>query len=248
MTSPTVFVDLVSPRCLAGPGDPRWATEPLKEAGWTVRPYPGLSTHLTCTSPDRGTQLVHDVSGWTLTHAGPSRQWTASFGFCTPVEIVAAVLDAVTDPAPAGQPDPFFPFEQAGWRPNSHGDGLASHDGTTEVARLGDSGLATTVWEGPDFVWASYLHPDTPPHIVHAFATALTSPQAVPRAGHPHVPPHRLTDRAGLLRCTRRELPADAFDRALAERVKALAARHPAPARLPAPASPAARPGHSARP
>ncbi|WP_129287493.1 DUF317 domain-containing protein [Streptomyces sp. GZWMJZ-114] len=239
--------DFISPRCLAGPGDPRWATTPLREAaGWTARSSPDPSTHGTYTSPDRRTQLVHDVSGWTVAHTGRPREWFATFGFCTPVEIVAAVLDAVTDPDPVRRPDPVSPFEHAGWKPNRQGDGLASPDGTTEVVRLSDSGLATTVWDGPDFLWASYLHPHTPSHVAHAFASALTSPEAAPRAGHPRLPLHGLHNRSGLLRRTTRELTADALDRALAERVKTLADRRP-PQPTPR-ATPPPPPRHGHRP
>ncbi|MCZ0997549.1 DUF317 domain-containing protein [Streptomyces mirabilis] len=62
-----------------------------------------------------------DGQWWTLHHTpAPGRPaWYASFGARTPVEMIGAFLDALTDPnaATAVEADPYEPLRQAGWVP-----------------------------------------------------------------------------------------------------------------------------------
>ncbi|MEU3551618.1 DUF317 domain-containing protein [Streptomyces longwoodensis] len=52
---------------------------------------------------------------------GPARLG-ASFGARTPVELIAAFTDALTDPAPAASTpsDPYEPLRQSAWQPPGH--------------------------------------------------------------------------------------------------------------------------------
>ncbi|WP_226962725.1 DUF317 domain-containing protein [Streptomyces sp. C8S0] len=76
-------------------------------------------------SPDQKAllRLEPDPDGqwWTLHHAAePDRPaWYASFGARTPVELIAAVTDTLTGPAPtASAPsDPYEPLRKMAWAP-----------------------------------------------------------------------------------------------------------------------------------
>ncbi|WP_405961869.1 DUF317 domain-containing protein [Streptomyces sp. NBC_00024] len=81
-----------------------------------------------------------DGQWWTLSHAAePDRPaWYASVGARTPVELIAAVTDTLTDPAStASAPsDPYEPLRQIGWSPYGD-DGLVSPDKAAYLERLG---------------------------------------------------------------------------------------------------------------
>ncbi|MDT9685029.1 DUF317 domain-containing protein [Streptomyces sp. TRM76323] len=116
----------VSPRHFAGPGDPQWVTVPLHRAcGWSYGHDP-LAPRVLLSGPGQKALLrlqpepEPDRQWWTLRHAAaPDRPaWYASFGARTPVEIIAAVTDTLTDPAdpadPAADTDPYGPLLEAG--------------------------------------------------------------------------------------------------------------------------------------
>jgi hypothetical protein len=172
-TPETVEVDFITPRHLAGGGDPAWITVPLHRAcGWSHR-----------LEPDP------DDQWWTLQHvAEPDRPaWYASFGARTPVELIAAFTDALTDPAPAADApcDPYGALRQAGWSP--YGDnGLASPDKTAYVERLGtptdpEAWFITVTLGMRQKVWQARFGAHTPPHLVTAFTAALGDPKPVHR-------------------------------------------------------------------
>ncbi|MFG2592284.1 DUF317 domain-containing protein [Streptomyces sp. NPDC048438] len=246
--SPTlgaVEVDFVTPRHLAGGGDPAWVTVPLHRAcGWS-HGDDSLVPRVLLSSPGHKA-LLHlwpDPAGqwWTLSHAGETEQpaWYASFGARTPVELIAAATDALTDPAPPTDApfDPYEPLRQTGWSPTAAGNGLASPDGTAYLQRLGGAeepgAWFVTAALGPDRpVWQARFGEHTPARLVTAFTAALADPKPVLRIDsgrslptrNPNIVTRQTTD-------VRAELLAGALE----ERVRSLAARQAAPPTSPAP-------------
>jgi hypothetical protein len=236
----TVEVDFIAPRHLAGGGDPAWITVPLHRAcGWSHGNDP-LMPRVLLSSPDQKALLrlepAHDGQWWTLQHAaGPDRPaWYASFDARTPVEIIAAVTDALTHPAPtvSAPADPYGPLRQIAWSPPSIGGaGLVSPDGTAYVQRRGNAQkpgawfVTVTLGSNRRPVWQARFGEHTPPHLITAFTTALTDPRPVMRTCTSSAVPTR--DPA-LVTHTRREVPAAQVASALEDRVRALAARHTA--------------------
>ncbi|MGW4441924.1 DUF317 domain-containing protein [Streptomyces sp. NPDC004682] len=253
-TSETVEVDFITPRHLAGGGDPAWVTVPLHRAcGWSYGHDP-LMPRVLLSSPDQQAllRLEPDPDGqwWTLAHVRqPDRPaWYASFGARTPVELIAAVTDTLTHPAPPANAacDPYEPLRQIGWSSTFRADRLVAPDGTAYVERPGDttepgSWFVTTAL-GPDRpVWQARFSEHTAPHLVAAFTTALADPHPVARLGSPRGLP---TLNPGLV--TRRSIPVRAalVAAALEKRVHALAARRGGPAPSPSPRRP---PGKNTR-
>ncbi|GAA1160129.1 DUF317 domain-containing protein [Streptomyces hebeiensis] len=251
----TVEVEFIAPRHLAGGGDPAWITVPLHRAcGWSYGHDP-LMPRVILSSPDQQAllRLDPDPDGqwWTLHHApGAGRPaWYASFGARTPVEIIAAVTDALTNPdttAPAGA-DPYEPLQHAGWSPTTVENGYVSPDGTACVQRPGSARtgpwFATSTLGPTQPVWQARFGEHTPPHLITAFTAALTDPTPVPRTTTPLSTATHHPDR---ITRTTRHMPAAQVAFALEDRVSALAARHPAtPAGHPAPRRPPAGPGRT---
>ncbi|MDF6066126.1 DUF317 domain-containing protein [Streptomyces sp. JH010] len=244
-TPETVEVDFIAPRHLAGGGDPAWITVPLHRAcGWSHGNDP-LMPRVLLSSPDQKAllRLEPDPDGqwWTLSHAAePDRlAWYASFGARTPVELIAAATDALTDPAPpAGAPsDPFEPLRQIGWSPAPADNGLVSPDGTAYLQRLGSAeepgAWFVTATLGPDRpVWQARFGVHTPARLVTAFTAALADPKPVPRIDSgrslPTRDPNVVTPRTT-------DVLAVYVAGALEERVHSLAARHAAPPTSPVP-------------
>ncbi|MFI7102733.1 DUF317 domain-containing protein [Streptomyces sp. NPDC050161] len=238
---------LVTPRHLAGGGDPAWVTVPLHRAcGWSHGHDP-LMPRVILSSPDQKAVLrldpTPDGPWWVLQHApvGGQRAWSASFGARTPVEIIAAVTDALTDPAPATAPapDPYEPLRQAGWGEGRDDGGLASPDGIAHVEHFVHG--ATDCWfvkaaisEDPEGqIWRAYFSGETPPHLVAAFTRALSDQTPLSRDPHPlRVSAYGRRN----IQLSYRQLPPDEVAFALERRVKALADRSSRPA--PAPRSP----------
>ncbi|MEW2620870.1 DUF317 domain-containing protein [Streptomyces sp. NPDC048106] len=246
----TVEIDFITPRHLAGGGDPAWITVPLYRAcGWSYGDDP-LMPRVLLSSPDQKALLWlepdPDDQWWTLHHAAePDRPaWYASFGARTPVELIAAVTDALTDPAPATDAlcDPYGALRQAGWSP--YGDnGLASPDKTAYVERLGtpaDPGawFVTVTLGTYQKVWQARFGAHTPPHLVAAFTTALADPKPVLRTDGPGALPTR--DTTIVTRNTTNVLAVYVAS-ALEERGRRLAGRS-----TPSPAPPPADPAHRA--
>jgi len=230
----TADVDFIAPRHLAGGGDPAWITVPLHHAcGWSYGQDP-LMPRVFLTSPDQKAhlRLEPDPDGqwWTLHHTTtPDRPaWYASFGARTPVETIAAFVDALTDPATATavETDPYEPLRQAAWAPAGGAqNGLVSPDATTYVQRSGSWFATTTLNSGSRPVWQARFGEHTPPRLIAAFTTSLADPSPVPRSMDtqrlPTLNPHLVTR-------TQREVPAKQAAFALEDRVRALGARRPA--------------------
>jgi Domain of unknown function (DUF317) len=108
----------VTPRALAGPGEPGTALEVLREAGWQVQDDDLANAH--AWSPDAlvyvgflpegkagrqhagagavAAQTLWEVRAYRRPNV-PSPVWTATFDDLTPAELVAAFLAAAADPA-----------------------------------------------------------------------------------------------------------------------------------------------------
>ncbi|GGJ04724.1 DUF317 domain-containing protein [Streptomyces brasiliensis] len=246
-TSETVEVDFITPRHLAGGGDPAWITVPLHRAcGWSHGNDP-LMPRVLLSSPDQKAllRLAPDPDGqwWTLHHAAEEDRpaWYASFGARAPVELIAAFTDALTDPTPAASTpcDPYEPLRQSAWQPPAIGaDGLVSPDKTAYVQRLGTAqepgAWFVTASFGPERkpVWQARFGEHTPARLIAAFTTALTDPHPAARTGSLRTLPTRDPDVV-----TRRttDVLAVHVAAALEERVHALAARHTIPPATPDP-------------
>ncbi|MDI3418586.1 DUF317 domain-containing protein [Streptomyces luteolus] len=244
----TVEVDFITPRHLAGGGDPAWITVPLHRAcGWSYGDDP-LMPRVLLSSPDQKALLRlepdPDDQWWNLLHSAEPNQpaWYASFGARTPVELIAAVTDALTDPAPDTDAlcDPYGALRQNGWTP--YGDsGLASPDKTAYVERLGtpaDPGAwFASVTLGTHEVWQARFGAHTPPPLVAAFTDALADPKPVHRIDSgcslPTLDPDVVTRQFI-------DVPAVYVAGALEDRVRSLAARHTAtaPVAIPSPQAP----------
>ncbi|WP_329309192.1 SPDY domain-containing protein [Streptomyces microflavus] len=191
----------VSPRYLAGPGDPRHITHALYAAGWTVHSDP-LHPVIRMKSPDLEHELVfkpspHHYHGWWKVHStlGPGH-WYASFSGDAPVEIIAGLTDALVHPSPAAASDDFAAvLADRGWNHTADefgGHKVVSPDRTTVAERRVSPSMGLCGWEieaarntgpyGPEgFLWRASLDPRTPGHVQSAIATALSDPAPVLR-------------------------------------------------------------------
>ncbi|MCX5238845.1 DUF317 domain-containing protein [Streptomyces prunicolor] len=246
-----VEVDYVAPRHLAGGGDPTWITVPLHRAcGWSPDHEP-LTPNVVLTSPDQKALLRlepdPDSQWWTLHHAPEptAPAWYASFGARTPVEFIAAVTDALTDPDAdtAAAPDPFEVLRQANWIPTGTQNGLVSRDGTAFVQRSHDASpwIATVMFKGYGTVWQAHFGERTPPRLISAFTASMTDPSPVARI----LDTRRLpTLNPNLVTRTQVGMRAGLVAFALEDRVRTLSARHTPPASPPS-APPGQPPGRS---
>ncbi|MEU9189247.1 DUF317 domain-containing protein [Streptomyces sp. NPDC048484] len=241
----TVEVDFITPRHLAGGGDPAWITVPLHRAcGWSHANDP-LMPRVLLSSPDQKALLrlepEPDGQWWTLTHAAePDRPaWYASFGAHTPVELIAAATDTLTDPVPAADAacDPYEPLQQIGWSPASADNGLVSPDGTAYLQRLGSAEepgawFVTAVLGSDRPVWQARFGEHTPTRLVTAFTAALADPAPVARADGVH---HLPTRNPNVVTRRTEDVLAVYAAGALEERVRSLAARRTVPSASPVP-------------
>ncbi|MFJ2739695.1 DUF317 domain-containing protein [Streptomyces sp. NPDC087440] len=235
---------LVAPRALAGIGDIRWLSMPLHQVyGWTASRDP-LTPSVLLTSPDQQAQVrlnPHpDTRWWDIWHAAtPGRPaWSVSAGSRTPVEILAALTDALTDPQPAPPGRDLHPYDllsEAGWGSSGQHDGLTSPDGYTDV-EVGYSALnvETAVNGDPEGqVWEAYLTRSTPLPLVNAFLQAVADTEPLPRdpSDIPFVVRQHLTTRTRHVTEPEIHLP-------LERRMTALAARSTTSPGPPAPQQP----------
>ncbi|MFJ7423353.1 DUF317 domain-containing protein [Streptomyces uncialis] len=188
----------ISPRHLAGGGDPRHVTEYLLARGWSDHSVPGYP-HVLLQSPDQRLQLVLEPgtpepreTWWRVSSAsaGPDPDWVAHFGGHTPVEMVAAFTDALLNPPPAQSPDIWPVLAARGWTLGRDRDAYAvSPDRTTHAVRHSMatySGPPLHDWRvetspprasgGLEYVWGAKITDGAPVHAVAAFMTALADP------------------------------------------------------------------------
>lgn len=253
MPSPTetVEVSFITPRHLAGGGDPTWITVPLHRAcGWSYEHDPLMPrVVLSSLNETAVLRLEPDADGrwWSLHHAAERNRpaWYASFGARTPVEVIAGFMDALTDPASPGPAtsDPYESLRQRAWSP-THGTapGLVAPDGNVFVQRLGEEhnpgAWFVTATLGPSRpLWQARFDEHTPPHLITAFTTALADPRPVWRTNGPlglaTLDP-KVISRQAL------DVPAVLVATALTGRVESLSARHDTPSADPSPPRPPA--------
>ncbi|MFG2979381.1 DUF317 domain-containing protein [Streptomyces sp. NPDC048331] len=192
----------ITPRYLADAGDPRHVTHALRSGGWSVDSDP-LHPSVRMTSPDRAFRLdlTPTPSGYTRwwridTNHGPGR-WSASFNGDTPVEIVAALTDALIRPEPE-EPLPAVVdiLTGRGWEHSSSETGsqkFASPDGIVQMELYISPVVGVMGWNveaarhhgehGPQGrLWRALLDEATPAHLLAAVAEAICSPAPVLRA------------------------------------------------------------------
>ncbi|OII62129.1 hypothetical protein BJP40_03745 [Streptomyces sp. CC53] len=222
---------LISPRYLAGPGDPAWVTAALHGgAGWSHGHDP-LMPRVVLTSPDQKTllRLEPDLNEpwWHLAHRDgrTGSIWNASFGGGTPVELIAAVTDALTDPEYNARQvtDPCQPLRRAGWDAIANGQ-FRSPDSRVKGERFNFSGSIswriTATLDPDDPLWHAWFSGGMPPVLVAAFIQALADPEPVRRSHEQTIgfPRRHITLRW-------QEWTAESVARALPERIEHLAAR-----------------------
>jgi hypothetical protein len=235
---------LVAPRYLAGPGDPAWVTVPLHQASRWSHGHEPLLPRVVLSSPDQKTLLrlepSPDDQWWRITHNGgaPATSWYASFGARTPVELIAAVTDALTDPAHDERmmADILRPLRRRGWETAPDGE-FRSPDGIVEGERLTFAGSASwfiTAGRKEDVpLWDARFDGRTPTRIVAAFIEALADPAPLRRTHEQTLGLNR--HRLGL---QWQQVPAESLASVLPDRVARLAARRPGtppPAARPSP-------------
>ncbi|MFI8105169.1 DUF317 domain-containing protein [Streptomyces sp. NPDC086023] len=208
-----VYGSPVSPRYLAGPGDPRHVTHTLRSAGWTASSDP-LRPALRMDSADHSLRLdinfAEHRSGWRVSTDFGRTYWSASFGTATPVEIVAGLTDALI------RPEPKIPalsvadiLTARGWQHTTDEAGtqtLLSPDGTAQAELRVSPSIGVTGWQftaasrhdefGPrGLLWRADFRETTPPHLLAAFTAAVCHPAPVLRARFDYVSsPHVSVD------------------------------------------------------
>ncbi|MGW6454410.1 DUF317 domain-containing protein [Streptomyces sp. NPDC055078] len=193
----TGFLDDVSPRYLAGPGDARHVTHALAAAGWRVRSDP-LAPVVDLISPDHRYRLRHEpqtMAGgaiWSLHSDAPEAYWYAQFT-AIPVEILAGLTDQLFLPPPAVGPYGVWDLlADADWSQTSHGDGTVARSPSGMVSvkhRQITTGYESRAWriearpapdEGPR-IWGAWIVYEPPPHLITGLAAALTDPSPLQR-------------------------------------------------------------------
>ncbi|WP_051716923.1 DUF317 domain-containing protein [Streptomyces sp. NRRL F-5727] len=223
---------LVSPVYLAGPGDPAWVTVPLTTAsGWTALNQP-LVPHVVLTGPSSKSELrlepVLEGPWWHVSHRDgrTGTDWSVSFDGSTPVELIAAVTDALPHPGyPLRQPvDPYEPLRQAGWSVAGGRGTFLSPDGHVRGSRNTLAGSRswriTAGLDEDDPLWHAFLSAGTPTVILASLFKTLASPEPARRSAEQMKGFPRRGITLEWERC-----PAEHVARALTERVEQLAAR-----------------------
>ncbi|WP_435059141.1 DUF317 domain-containing protein [Streptomyces sp. bgisy060] len=192
----------ISPRYLAGPGDARHVTHPLRAAGWSVH-SDALHSAVKMKSPDLQHEVLfrpspHSTRDWWRIHSALGVDyWYATFSGETPAEIIAGLTDTLVrpDPGDAAVDDIPAVLAQHGWthtRDESGGLTLTSPDGMAVVEQPVSPSLGIRDWEisvaqyrgpyGPEgVVWLASLDQAAPARLLAGVATALADPTPVLR-------------------------------------------------------------------
>nr|WP_202488721.1 DUF317 domain-containing protein [Streptomyces sp. SID5473] len=181
---------MIEPRYLAGTGDIRHATEFLRASGWTDRSKTGgpIVFH----NPAKTVRVVFDPAtppgGWTIEGkpSGHQAAWKATFGLRTPVEIVAGVTDALTQPAAAHAPNPWAPLDAQGWQaqPGRHVTAVSPDKDVWlqfHQSAPGEAHWWASARTEHGTTWQAVFTPTTPMHLIESFSTALADPKPVLR-------------------------------------------------------------------
>ncbi|MFI7102741.1 DUF317 domain-containing protein [Streptomyces sp. NPDC050161] len=188
---------LIEPRHLAGGGDLRHVSEFLRASGWKDQSMPGGP--LAFASPDSSVRVSYDPytqpGGWTIRGEATAQQetWVASLGRQAPVEIVAGLTDALTQPRTAHAPNPWAPLREQRWHPH-HGEHFtATSPESGAWLQFHQTGPGQAYWWAGALNehgqgWNATFSQTTPMHLVEAFTAALADPEPVMRP-RGHVPP-----------------------------------------------------------
>lgn len=203
------------PRHLSGGGDPRRITQTLRAAGWTNHSDPDYP-HVVLASPDYQHTVILEPepesysAWWRIRGQSEHSDWYTEFGANVPVEILAALTDALLQPAPETTPDIWPALTSAGWtyQHDEHGNETASHpDGILSLRRWTVEPAERFFWTaeatlptgggGRNRLWSASLDDSMPPHLIAAFTNALASDEPVQRGMHdvPHT--HLVTQEQG---------------------------------------------------
>ncbi|MFD9069084.1 DUF317 domain-containing protein [Streptomyces lasiicapitis] len=187
------WVDEVSPRHLAGGGNPRHVTERLLASGWSDHSVVGFP-HVLRESPDQRLHLALEPeldahSPWWRINPAENHEWSAQFGGNTPVEMIAGFTDALNSAAPQPETDLWQLAASRGWTLLRTGSERAalSPDETALLSRT-PSLAETPVWRWTvqvsvplsagrhQWIWNSSIDEAAPAAAVAGFVTALTDP------------------------------------------------------------------------
>ncbi|WP_435217361.1 DUF317 domain-containing protein [Streptomyces sp. bgisy034] len=188
------WLDEVTPRHLAGGGDPRHVTEYLLAFGWSNHSVPGYP-HVLLESPDRRLHLTLEpeedecMSSWRVRPA-QGHAWSAQFGIHTPVEIIAGFTDVLHSTGPRPEEAELWRLAASrGWTMRLAGRERAalSPDETAYLSR--ESSLAETPihrWavqvsvplteKRHRWIWNASIDEAAPPAALSGFIDALTDP------------------------------------------------------------------------
>ncbi|MEU5083721.1 MULTISPECIES: DUF317 domain-containing protein [Streptomyces] len=189
---------LIQPRALAGGGDIRHVSEFLRASGWQHKSRNGGP--LVMESADRAIRLSYDPyvqpGGWMIQARarGEQAEWWALFGRQTPVEIIAGLTDALTQPRSAHAPNVWAPLAQQDWVARAEGRHYtATSPDEAAWLHFRQDGEGNAMWwsgarDEQGNGWTAQFSASTPLHLVQAFSTALASPEPVmrPRGRVPH--------------------------------------------------------------
>ncbi|MFI7337145.1 DUF317 domain-containing protein [Streptomyces sp. NPDC050085] len=185
----------VTPRHLAGPGDPRHITHYLSAAGWRDHSVPRYP-HVLLEAPDRRTRLTLEPGAenpitsnpvaWQL--HGTVQHWYAAFSSLTPVEIIAGFTDTLTGPPPAAAPGVSDVLAERGWSEHYRGiESMASDEEDVLLSREDDeSWLIEAGTPHPaggihKVMWEARLVGQVPAHALAGLAATLSAPQPLLR-------------------------------------------------------------------
>ncbi|WP_165983940.1 DUF317 domain-containing protein [Streptomyces sp. YIM 98790] len=207
----------LTPRHLAGPGDPAVLTGRLLGDGWSnhspagrpqvllLSPQETLYVSLSPVDPDPKSLW------WRIGHT--QQGWSAGFGARCPIEAIAAFTHALTAPPPREVPEVWHVLEDRGWTLKGTVDRYAhSADATAVISRRPQAG-GQTAWTSEvcvpgafgrqQMVWRAVVPESAPAHATAAFTATLADPSPVPRAhgapsyAHGHVSVHHSAAGAG---------------------------------------------------
>ncbi|MFJ4688868.1 DUF317 domain-containing protein [Streptomyces sp. NPDC088789] len=191
---------LIEPRCLAGGGDLRHITEHLRASGWKDRSRaagPVVFDH-----PDRGLRVGFDPAPpgrWTITGQASGHQppWEAKFTARTPVEIIAGLTDALTQPPSAHAPNVWAPLDAQGWTTRSGQHVTATSPDRNAFVQFHQPSPGQAHWwigarNEHGRAWDAELSPTTPLYLVQALTTALADPRPVMRPRGMFAPSDRI--------------------------------------------------------
>ncbi|MFJ9327318.1 DUF317 domain-containing protein [Streptomyces sp. NPDC101230] len=187
------WLDEVSPRHLAGGGDPRHVTEYLLASGWSNHSVPGFP-HVLLESPDHRLHLTLEPQpdphhAWWRIHPAENHTWSAQFGGHTPVEMIAGFTDALDSPAPERDVGLWDLAVHRGWTLLRNGkERAAVSPDETALLSLVPSISQTPQWRWtvqvsaplPERerrrIWNASIDEAAPATALAGFVTALTEP------------------------------------------------------------------------